>query len=369
VAKGDSLADELFNRDTVGWLAAHFADDFDVEGFVTVVMADLPARALKARINHIADVLARFLPPDFKAAAQVIEAALPPPLDPQRCDNDFGHFIYAPLGVYVENHGLRTDFSHSLALLEQITQRFSMEFSVRAFLNHNQDAALAYIRRWATHENYHVRRLASEGTRPRLPWGQNVGLAIADTLPILDELHSDPTRFVTRSVANHLNDIAKTNPDAVIDRLEIWQGAGRQTAKELDWMRRHALRGLMKAGHPRAMLHLGYQPDVKIADATIGIPTKVSRGEKVEVSVSFTPLQDGPLMVDYVIDHMKSNGKTAPKTFKFKGLSGKGDIAVSLAKIHHFNAQASTFRLYRGAHQIHLQVNGRIIASQDFHLS
>ncbi|MDE0983830.1 MAG: DNA alkylation repair protein [Yoonia sp.] len=371
MAKGDSLADQLFNRDTVGQLASHFDDAgvFSADLFVSDVMNGLHDLELKARICHIADVLARHLPRDFGDATAAIYQALPPPLDPSLQDDSFGHFIYEPLGVFVENHGLEGDTSRSLDLLEALTMRFSMEFSIRAFLNKHPVETMQRVRSWATHENYHVRRLASEGTRPRLPWGHNVGLTTDDTLPILDVLYADKTRFVTRSVANHLNDIAKTNPHAVIDRLDHWQSAGKQSIKELTWMRKHALRGLIKAGHPAAMRHLGYKTDIRIDDAIISIPAVIKRGEKISIAANFTLLDTGPMIIDYVVDYMKSNGKTSPKVFKLKVLEGKADQDITIAKSHHFNDNASTFRLYAGAHAVHLQINGRIVASAAFTLT
>ena len=368
MAKGESLADQLFNRDTVGQLAAQFDGAFDTDAFVRDVIVDLHDLELKARINHIAVILAGYLPQDFEVAAKVIHNALPAPLNPDLTDDDFGSFIYAALGVFVEKQGLEDHVSTSLDLLEALTMRFSMEFSIRAFLNADQAQTMARVQAWTKHTNYHVRRLASEGTRPRLPWGQNVGLTVADTLPVLDAQHADPTRFVTRSVANHLNDTAKIDPDSVIDRLEHWQSLGRQSVKELNWMRKHALRSLIKSGHPRAMIHLGYRPDVKITAPKITVPMQISMRDKVAVDVIFTPKDTAPLIVDYVIDFVKSNG-TAPKAFKLKSLNAKADVPVAVSKTHFFDLTASTRRLYAGAHRIHLQINGRIIASQDFTLT
>ncbi|WP_373635542.1 hypothetical protein [Yoonia sp. SS1-5] len=371
MAEKFSLKDDLFNADTIGRLAGHFeaAGVFDAAPFVADVMAALAPLELKARINLIAEVLGRYLPDDFTAAAAAIEGALPPPLDPTRTDDDFGHFIYAPLGVFVEAHGLEHHRDRSLDLLEALTQRFSMEFSIRAFLNRWQGETLERMQDWLAHDHYHVRRLVSEGTRPRLPWGQNVGLTEAQTLPLLDRLHADPTRFVTRSVANHLNDITKKNPDAVLDRLADWQSKGLQADKELDWMQRHALRGLIKAGHPATMAHLGYRQDLPLADIQLSMtPTDLTRGDTAEIAVSFICQDDAPLIVDYVVDFMKANGKTAPKVFKMKVLKAKAGQLISLNKRHHFKDTATTFKLYPGAHVLHLQVNGRIIASTPFAL-
>lgn len=366
------MKDDLFNRETISRLGCEFeaAGVFPAGPFVDQVMAGLAPLELKARINWIAEVLADFLPRDFPAAADAILAALPDPLDPTKNDDDFGHFIHAPLGVYVENHGLEDQLSRSLDVLEEITQRFSMEFSIRAFLNAHAEAVLERMQDWMHHPNYHVRRLVSEGTRPRLPWGQNVGLTPDQTLPLLDHLHADPTRFVTRSVANHLNDITKKSPDVVIERLADWQAKTKQNRKEQDWIARHALRGLIKAGHPGAMLHLGYMPDVPVTLSNLRItPAAVNRGTAAEIAFTLKSDHDAPLIVDYVIEFMKANGKALPKTFKMKVLKVKADVSTPIRKRHMFKDDATTFRLYPGAHQLHIQVNGRIIASTPFTLN
>lgn len=372
MAQGFSLKDQLFNPETVGRLGRHFeeAGVFASAPFVSDVLADMGPLELKARINLIADVLARYLPSDYPEAATAILSALPPPLDPTLRDDDFGHFIYAPLGVYVENHGLEGHLDLSLDVLEAVTQRFSMEYSIRAFLNRWPDETLDRMRGWITHDHYHVRRLVSEGTRPKLPWGQGICIGAEQTLPLLDQLHGDSTRFVTRSVANHLNDITKTTPDDVLGRLSAWQKVNAQDAKELLWMRKHALRGLIKAGHAGAMEHLGYRPDVEVALSDFSFtPARLARGEAAGLTFALTTQDDAPLIVDYVIDFMKANGKTAPRVFKLKVLDAKGGQPVRLSKAHTFKDNATTFTLHPGAHQIHVQVNGRIIGSQPFELT
>ncbi len=372
MAESFSLKDDLFNRETVSLLANGFerAGIFDAAPFVDDVMAGLTPLELKARIIFIAEVLAKYLPSEFDAAANAIEAALPSPLDPSLSDDDFGRFVYASLGVYVEHHGLEAHRDRSLDLLEALTQRFSMEFSIRAFLNRWPDETLARMTGWAQHDHYHVRRLASEGTRPKLPWGQKVGLNTDQTLPILTTLHADPTRFVTRSVANHLNDITKSDPDTVLSTMQDWRALGRQDPKELSWMERHALRGLVKAGHPGAMEFLGYSPDVAIEKTELSIaPNVLEIGSAGEISATFAAPKGGPLIVDYVIDFVKANGSHSPKVFKLKVLDAKAGVAVALKKKHLFKKGATTFTHFPGAHRLHLQINGRIVASCDFSLS
>jgi 3-methyladenine DNA glycosylase AlkC len=372
MAAGYSLKDDLFNRETVSRLANEFDDAgvFKAQPFIDQVMAGLLPLELKARIAWIALVLADHLPADFPAAAAAIHAALPPPLDPALTDDDFGHFIHAPLGVYVENHGLAGHLATSLDLLEAITKRFSMEFSIRAFLNTHEGAVLDRMQDWAVHPNYHVRRLVSEGTRPKLPWGKGVGLTHDQTLPLLDTLHNDPTRYVVRSVANHLNDIAKSKPDIVIDRLQEWQSAAQQTPNEIVWMFKHATRTLIKTGHPGAMALLGYAPHAPVSVQEFAItPIALNIGDAAEVTCTLIAPENTPVIVDYVIDYVKANGRTAPKVSKFKVLGLKANQPVDLSKKHTFRGDATTFKLYSGAHQVHLQVNGRILASLPFTLN
>jgi 3-methyladenine DNA glycosylase AlkC len=228
---GFSLADQLFNAQSVGDLAAELAvgvPDFDADRFVAEVMAGLAERTLLARLDWIADCIEVQLSSDFNAMSDNLEASLPPRLDPDLRDDDFGRFIHGVHGVLTVRHGLEDHRNRALDLLYEATQRFSMEYYIRPFLNRWPDETLARLEVWATDPNYHVRRLVSEGTRPKLPWAKAINLDPLVPLRFLDVLYADSTRFVTRSVANHLNDIAKFAPDVVVDRLSRWQSEGRQ---------------------------------------------------------------------------------------------------------------------------------------------
>jgi len=369
---GFSLKDQLFNEDTVRTLAVPFGEAgfFDAERFVARVVAAMSPLELKERINLIADELIDVLPKSFPDKVTAIRASLPPPLDPTKTDDDFGSFIYAPLGVVVEKQGIENHRDLSFDLLEDLTQRFSMEYSIRAFLNRWPDKTVQRMNAWAHHENYHVRRLASEGLRPKLPWGKGIPQTTSDRLPVLDALHADSTRFVTRSVANHLNDIAKTEPEIVLNLLDAWVLKGQQDRKELDWMRRHALRSLIKEGHSGAMAHLGYDAEIVIDEAEVRItPDALAIGEKAEITAKFTAPKGGPIIADYVIDFVKSNGSSAPKVFKMKVLQAKPDVEFVLKKEHLFKKGATIFTHYPGDHRISLQINGRIVASSQFVLS
>ncbi|NIZ15714.1 hypothetical protein, partial [Phaeobacter sp. HF9A] len=298
------------------------------------------------------------VPGDLAGVAPVIRRALPPPLDPARSDDDFGDFIFAPLGEWITAL-TRTEGELPLALdlMEEVTQRFSMEFANRPLLKRWPEPVLARMRDWAGHPHYHTRRLASEGSRPRLPWGLAVGLAPDATLPILDQLHADKTRYVTRSVANHLNDIAKKEPQIVIDRLTDWQGQGMQAQKELGWITSHALRGLVKSGDPRALRLLGYDPDLALT-ARLELPEHVRIGEKLALSCALQGPDGAPVLVDYVLRFCRAGGKTSDKVFKWKKAT-LGRDGLHLQKSHPLKAQASTFTLRPGLHRVTLLVNGQ----------
>ncbi len=364
-----SLKDQLFNADKVaclaGWMGA--ADPgFPVSAFQARVMARLHEFELKARIDWIATCLQDHLPATFPAAAEVIVRALPPPLDPARVDDDFGDFILAPFGVVTERMGLERHPELSLDLLEALTCRFSMEFSLRAFVNRWPDVVMERLVAWAGHPNYHVRRLVSEGTRPRLPWGKGIDLPAGATLPLLDRLHADRTRYVTRSVANHLNDIARSDPDAAVERLTRWRAAARQDPAEMAWMTRHALRSLIKAGDPRAMEVLGYRADAGVELIAMEVaPQVVAIGEEIEIALTLRAEHDEPVIVDYVVDFAGARGMRR-KVFKMKDMRLPAGSAVSLTKRHRFKGGATTFTLMPGPHAVHLQVNGRRLGTRAF---
>ena len=370
---GFSLKDELFNQDRVQYLAGLFqaADaTFDASGFTRATLKQLTKLELKQRIVHIASVLETHLADDYPTAAKQMVAALPPPLDPSKTDDDFGDFIFAPLGEFVVRNGLaKKHLKLSLKTLKEITQRFSMEDSIRAFIKTHPDETLEALQQWSTDTNYHVRRLVSEGTRPLLPWSGRLSIDVTRPLPFLDTLHADPTRCVTRSVSNHLNDIAKTQPKVVLETLRRWKKIGRQDPNELHWMCKHSLRTLVKQGDAKALRFLGYRPDPRIEIAKFKLtPGKLSPGEAIEFNFTISALRDESLMVDYVIDFVKANGKLKPKVHKLKQVEVRKGETVAIKKRHVLRANATTFTLYPGKHNVTLQINGKSFGTQSFQL-
>lgn len=358
-----SLKDHLFNRGSVTALADQVrtaSDVFDADAFVGEVMAGLPERELKQRIAWIAHCLRRHLPNGYRDAVHVILAALPPRLDESLTDNDFGDFIHAPYAHFVAEYGCTAaDLQFSLAALREITMRFSAEFAIRDFINAFPEASLATIASWAGDPNYHVRRLCSEGTRPTLPWARKLLTPVTATIPILDQLHADPTRYVTRSVANHLNDISKVDPDLVIETLQRWQDAGDQHPAELRFMVRHATRTLIKKGHPGAMAMWGMSPDPQVAVVDLEWTPTVAMGQALEFAFDVVADEDAEVIVDYVMHFQgKGGGLTGRKVFKLASLSlGAGERA-RVTKRHPMRAGMTTRQLYPGPHEFQLQVNG-----------
>ena len=360
-AQGFSLKDQLFNADTTADLAAEFAvlPGFDPERFTKQALAGLSSRGLLERLDWLADCIQAQMPTSFPAMAEALEAAMPAPLDPSKTDDDFGRFIHAVPGILAVRHGLEDHRDRALDLLEAATQRFSMEFYIRPFLNRWPEETLARLDRWAGHENYHVRRLVSEGTRPRLPWAANIQLDPLVPLRFLDALHADPTRYVTRSVANHMNDLTRHAPDRVVTQLNAWQQEARQNPKELDWMTRHALRTAVKRGDANALALLGYRQDRDISVTLKVTPDPVAIGDVLQIEVTLLADEDLSVMVDYRIRFHRPNGRVGEKVFKLKSANLKAGVPLKVQKAHRLKEGASTFTLHPGAHQVTAQVNGQ----------
>ncbi|WP_299768561.1 DNA alkylation repair protein [uncultured Tateyamaria sp.] len=356
-----SLKDQLFNAESLGDLADEFVagvPGFDRDAFHVAALSGIAERSLMECLDWFADCLEPHLAADFPTMADQLQAAMPPRLDPTLRDDDFGRFIHAVPGVLAVRHGLEDHRERALDLLYEATQRFSMEFYIRAFLNRWTDETLARLQMWAGDDNYHVRRLVSEGMRPKLPWARKVELTLDQTLPLLDRLQADPTRFVTRSVANHLNDVAKTEPDAVLERLAAWEAQATQDAKERAWMRRHALRTLIKDGHPGAMDMLGYRGDAHLSVSVDVATPKVPLGDGLAFTVTLDGAEATPVLVDYRIRFARPGGKTGEKVFKLKVAEVKPGKPLVLKKVHKLKANATTFELHPGAHGLVVQVNG-----------
>ncbi|MFM2356399.1 MAG: hypothetical protein RLZZ528_2135 [Pseudomonadota bacterium] len=355
----------FFSPGLVTRIADHLSrhePDFDGAGFQAEVLAQLDALELKARAQAIADALHARLPGDPADRARVLLAVLHPDrLDHANLPADeqgLCGWAILPLTMVVGQHGI-ADFDRGMELLREMTMRFSSEFAVRHFLLADQPRALAILSRWTDDPNRHVRRLVSEGTRPRLPWAMQLPGLIADpgpALPLLERLRDDPEDYVRRSVANHLNDIAKDHPGRVTDLLRDWM-AGAGPARQA--LLRHAARTLVKRGDPETLAIFGREPARLRPVRPRLSATSVAVGGLLRVEADLTSTSDAPqaLTVDLVVHFRKANGGLSPKVFK------GGNLTLAPGKTAVFSRQVSfrpvtTRRLYPGGHAISLRING-----------
>lgn len=345
---------------------------FEPKGFETSILKNLDELELKDRAQLIADHLHEALPSATKKRGKIIRAMLHPrgTEKGQQSDADgitgWGMF---PLGMVVGQHGLK-DFEGSLALLKDMTGHFSSEFDVRYFLIEDQDRALKIMSEWVDHPDFHVRRLLSEGTRPRLPWGMQLPRLIEDPspmLPLLEALRDDPEEYVRRSVANHLNDIAKDHPDLVAKLAKKWlKGANAKREKLV----RHACRSLIKQGHKPTLDAFGLGAP-QIAEPKITIGTKTVRyGDTLQFSANLASTSKKPqtLVIDYLVHFKKANGDRVGKVFKWKKLSIAPGERLTIEKTHPIKP-ITTRKYYAGKQGLSLRINGADFGFKEFTLS
>ena len=368
-----ALKGHLFNKTKVASIAAEIAavyPAFATRQFTTKVTAKFPELELMERLYWIRDCLREFLPSDYQAAVKILLESLPPPCDPTLVDGDFGDFIYGPYGAFVAEYGCnQADLQFSLQALQEMTTRFSAEFPIRTFINAFPKETLAFLQTCTTNKHYHVRRLASEGSRPKLPWAKKVAIDYRDPLPLLTVLYSDQTRFVTRSVANHMNDISKLDPKLTVATLKRWRASGLQSDKEMRFIIRHSLRTLEKQGNTAALQLLGYGSQaLQVSDFVINTP-RVQIGDALEfaVTVRSTALKSQTILLDYHLYFHKANGELAPKTFKIaKTQLAPGEVKTFIKRQP--LRPMTTRTLHPGIHAVELQVNGQVYPRKEFTL-
>ncbi len=348
---------------------------FDAARFERLAGDGLDALEMKARALHIADALQATLPARFDDAATLIEAALAPPWPDDRlgsddpCRDGLEGWALWPVGEFVARCGLAQP-QRALRTLHAITQRFSAEFAIRPFIAAHPRLCLDKLMVWTQDPSSHVRRLVSEGSRPRLPWGLQLRALVADpspTLPLLAALQDDASPYVRRSVANHLNDIAKDHPALVCDWVaRHLPGAPAQRRALL----RHASRTLIKRGDA-AMLQLWGQGRPLRGEAALSLGVRRLRlGEALPIAVRLqSTAQRGvqPLVVDYSIQPLQAETRAAAKVFKGWTLELAPGEERQLQRRHPVRA-VTTRRHHPGRHRVELRINGRAVAEAHFEL-
>lgn len=364
----------LIHEGTVRAIATQLtrvAPAFPARRFSALALPGLQALELKARAMQLCEALQATLPDDFDRAAGWLEAALAPPRAPGAGDDEPGTSGLAgwslwAAGEFVARRGI-DDPERALRALHAITQRFTAEWALRPFVLRHPDLTFATLALWTSDPSEHVRRLVSEGTRPRLPWGIQLKTLIDDpspTLPLLRALQDDASDYVRRSVANHLNDIAKDHPQLVTAWLhEHLPGAGAQRRALL----RHASRTLIKRGHAPTLQAWGVGKPLRGEVALRLSPKRARIGDAVQLTVTLRSAARSAqrLAIDYVWHRVSAGGGLAPKVFKGWAVELPAGGAVTLSKRHSLR-EVTTRRLLPGRHEIELQVNGRSAARAAF---
>ncbi|MBX3529520.1 MAG: DNA alkylation repair protein [Rhizobiaceae bacterium] len=353
---------EIFDRARLKYFASETKaiwPPFDEKRFVALATDGLDDLGIMQRMRLAAEAFGATLPQDFGKAVDILADLAP------RIRHGFASITLSEfVALYGQKH-----FDRSMAALKLFTTYGSAEFAIRHFLAADFDRTLAVMRGWAEDDNEHVRRLASEGSRPRLPWSFQLKNLIADpspTLPILERLKADDALYVRKSVANHLNDIGKDHPDVLVDTVSRWDRADPRTG----WIVRHALRTLVKKGDARALAIVGASGEADIRVNRFAVtPAKVRLGDRIAIEGEIVSTGAGPqrLVVDYAVHYVKKLGKTSRKVFKLKELSLSPDEAARLS-ISQMIRDFTTRTHQPGHHAVELLVNGQALARSGFEI-
>jgi 3-methyladenine DNA glycosylase AlkC len=338
---------------------------FPDHAFVERVTARVDGLEMRDRVTAMADALWETLPKPYPRALDVLVAILGPELPTE--DGMFKHgYWLMPVARFVELHGL-DHFGRSMGALYEITKRHTAEYAVRPFIERYPEQALGRLHGWVSDASAHVRRLVSEGTRPRLPWASRLQVFVEDPSPVLgllERLKDDPSRFVQRSVANNLNDIMKDHPALAMGTIERWHagaGAGRQ------WIIRHALRNRVRQGDPVALRLLGYQaPEVALEQFSVD-PVRIGVGQELTCRFRLASNADAEqkLLIDYRVHYVRRDGSTMPRVFRvgMRVLEAGGEMMVEK---RHAMRPVSGRGIFPGEHRLEVQVNGIILAAGTF---
>jgi 3-methyladenine DNA glycosylase AlkC len=357
------LYNEHFYKNLTDSLA-QVVPDFDAHGFIrNIYTPAFQQMELKQRMRHTTQVLHERLSLNYPDAVDALFRLIQH-LRSKRVGE--GQLAYIFLPDYIECYGLER-LSTSVKAMEYITQFISCEFAVRPFLVKYGPELMLQMQSWSLHENHHVRRLASEGSRPALPWAMAVPFLKKDPtpiLPILENLKNDPSEYVRRSVANNLNDISKYHPEVVLEIARSWKGLN----KETDALIKHGCRTLLKRGHHRILAHYGLDSkDIELDNLQILAP-EVKIGEALEFT--FTLKNTAPVKrtcrLEYAIYYKMQNGFYR-KVFKISEREYDAGQTAIITRKQSFRI-ITTRKFYPGTHQLSVIVNGTESERLDFNL-
>ncbi len=369
---GSGYSRNIFNKSLVvtisNQLKAVFSN-FDCDNFIDNASSFSKDSGLKARCNIIADALVEFLPNDYSFSAKIIKSTFEPVKNNQ---NNWENFLFMPYAVYVEKKGCKKEYLEiSFNLLKEITKRFTSEFSIRTFLINFPVETLDVFHKWVHDENPNVRRLVSESSRPKLPWANEIQLFKKNPYPcieLLQVLKNDDSKYVQKSVANHMNDISKSNPDIALNVLSRWS---KENKPNINWIIKHALRNELKKGNKRALTLMKYSLSPKIILTNFKLnKTSLKIGDSLTFSFMVTNVgeNDEKLMIDYICHYVRLKNKISPKIFNLKSIVLQKQQSITIKKEHFFKT-LSTRKLYPGNHKISLRVNCKLFGENPFVLT
>lgn len=350
--------------DTFSFILEKSLPGFDKQAFIGEIFGDtFASMEWKQRMKHTTLILHKFMPENFSESAKVLKKIIVN----LRSANIGGGLEYIFLADYIEAYGL-DDFETSVDALEFVTQFISCEFAVRPFILKYGNTMINEMVRWSKHENLHVRRFASEGSRPRLPWAMAIPALKKDPtplFPILENLKDDPSEYVRRSVANNLNDIAKDHPDIVLEFARKWRG----TSKQTDAIIKHGCRTLLKQGHAQILETYGLHVNNLEVNALQIITPQVKIGDSLSFGFTLTNGNDTSQIIrlEYGVYYMKANGQLARKVFKISEKEYPAGIKLNVQRKQSFKL-ITTKKFYTGLHQVSVIVNGKEMAVADFTL-
>ena len=332
--------------------------EFREKDFINRIEPNLDSLELKQRAQLISLALHEFLPQNYVDACRIIKASMSLSDSDRQKIGKYPEFYFMPFAEYIAAYGLEY-FDDSTSAIYDLTKVFTSEFCIRPCIEKYPLEMNRMLHQWAMDESQHVRRLVSEGTRPRLPWASRLPAFQKDPKPVfelLEKLKSDPELYVRRSVANNLNDIAKDNPDQVMKCLQRWSSVNDVGTQ---WVIGHASRTLIKDGHIEALKLQGFDPAAPLKVEAFKVDGLVNYGGKLtfEFKLTNTGTSASNYLIDFVIHFMKSNGRQAPKVFKLSAKKLRPGDSVHVVKAHPIKP-ISTRKYYNGPQRIAIQING-----------
>ncbi len=327
---------------------------FTSEKFLKDVLEPLASLSLNERMRHTSVVLHHYLPADYKKAIDILKETIPL-LKPGYTNLVFPDFV-SQFGI--------NDVKTSLQALHYFTQFGSSEFAIRTFLKSDIERTLKVMYQWSEDDNEHVRRLSSEGSRPRLPWSFKLDAIIQDpglTQPILENLKQDDSLYVRKSVANHINDISKDTPDYVLRLVKTWDTQHPHTA----WIVKRGCRSLFKQGDQQSLAAFKYTKNVKVSLRKFKLNTdsiKIGEAITFQFELISKHSKTQKLMVDYRVHYVKKGGGTSPKVFKLKEINLEPNANVSILKKQRFQ-DFTTRKHFAGKHKLEILINGVVAKS------